>query len=109
MEVNMGKFSEDTLDKAWERQGGKCAKCGKLLVKGNTKPGQKGAWHPHHRASQDKRGTETLRNCVIFCINPEGGCHLKVGHGGDWRKHPSLNDKELPCLYAGEHRKKKHS
>ena len=109
MEDNMADFPDDTLDKVWKRQNGLCAACGKELTRKNRKMGQKGAWHPHHRVREDGGGSVSLRNCVIFCINPEGGCHLKIGHSGDWTKHPTLDNKRLPYLDIGKPKpRKKH-
>ena len=94
----MADFPDDTRKKVWRRQSGKCAACGKHLTWENLEMGQKGAWHPHHRVWEKKGGSISPRNCVILCINPAGGCHLTVAHGGDWQKHPTLDNKRLKYL-----------
>ena len=100
-------FSSATILHSWARQAKKlpttsnCAFCDKQLVWENRDSDGRGAWHPHHRAKEDK-GSDSPLNCVIFCINPKGGCHLKIGHGGDWQKHPTLDNKKLKYLYAGK-------
>ena len=76
------EFSESVLDAAWERQNGLCAACGKVLVDLNRKPRTRGAWNPHHREPVSLGGPGTLDNCLILCVNPNGGCHLQVGHDG---------------------------
>lgn len=87
-------FPADVVRKAWVRQGGRCAYCGKRL---NSRSG----WDTHHRKPDYLDGTETLRNCVIFC-NHSPNCHFNVGHGGvSWMHYEPLNDAELPYLYYG--------
>ena len=90
-------FSVEVRERAWYRQGGLCAACGKELVFENCERGYRGAWHPHHR---DPEGTDTLRNFVILCINPPN-CHLNIGHDGNWRTSVVLYDSDLTYLYAG--------
>lgn len=94
-------FSKVIVAKAWVRQGGRCAYCGKQLNPNNHDRGERGGWHPHHRRPRVDNGTDTLRNCVIFCINPPN-CHLYIGHGGNWQDREPLNDSELPHLYHGK-------
>jgi len=98
----MAEFPDSVLRKAWSRQGGQCAACRKALTWGNRQQRQRGAWHPHHREDKDNI---SVANCVILCINPEGGCHLQVGHGGDWQQHPKLKGAQLPYLNAGTKKK----
>ena len=94
-------FPNDVVRRAWVRQGGRCARCGKRLVRGNRDRGEVGAWHAHHRRPDHLGGTETLRNCVILCITPPN-CHWTIGHGGiSWNHHEPLRDSELPYLYYG--------
>jgi len=95
-------FGQQTIDDAWNRQGGYCAYCGKNLVKDNRDKGEFGAWHPHHRKPISKRGTDTLANCVIFCINEPENCHFRVGHKSNWANYAPLSDSDLPYLYAGQ-------
>jgi len=95
-------FGQQTIDDAWNRQGGYCAYCGKNLVKDNRDKGEFGAWHPHHRKPISKRGTDTLANCVIFCINEPENCHFRVGHKSNWANYAPLSDSDLPHLYEGQ-------
>jgi len=91
-------FPSSVVQDAWSRQRGKCAKCGKQLVPANRDRGSIGAWHAHHRKPTKDGGTDTLRNCVILCINPPD-CHFNVGHGGiSWDYYAPLSDWELPYL-----------
>ncbi len=88
------RFPAVIVRRAWRRQGGRCATCGKRL---NPRKG----WHAHHRKPDYLGGTETLRNCVILCINPPN-CHYYVGHGGiGWDYYNPLNESEVPYLYWG--------
>ena len=92
-------FSREIIAAAWDRQGGKCAYCGKTLNFTNRDSGEFGAWHPHHRKPEYISGTDTLQNCVILCINPPN-CHFNIGHGGiSWEHYKPLSDSELPYLY----------
>jgi len=94
-------FPETIRKRAWIRQGGRCAYCGRTLVYANRDRGSRGAWHPHHRKPEVYEGTDTLHNCVIFCINPPN-CHLNIGHGGVWGNYCPLDDSDLPYLYYGK-------
>ena len=94
-------FPLDVIRRAWYRQGGLCAGCGKQLVGDNQDWGSRGAWHAHHRKPRSYSGSDYLSNCVLLCINPPN-CHLYLGHGGDWGYRNVLYDDDLPFLYAGE-------
>lgn len=94
-------FSEDVIERAWGRQGGRCAACGKRLAWDNRYWGERGAWHPHHKLLESYGGTAYLNNCAILCINPPN-CHLNVGHGGDWSRHVPLSEENLPYFRYGE-------
>lgn len=95
-------FPLGVIQDAWDRQDGKCASCCKTLVAGNRDYGTYGAWHAHHRKPLSEGGTDTLRNCVLLCINEPENCHWNVGHGGiGWYYYAPLSDSDLPCLYAG--------
>jgi hypothetical protein len=94
-------FSLETAEKAFYRQNGRCGHCGKKLTWANTTPGERGAWHPHHRKAVVHGGTDFLGNCVLLCRSQSKHCHLNIGHAGDWKKNVILHDKDLPYLYAG--------
>jgi len=94
-------FPHETVQQAWERQGGRCAACGKVLHWTNRDLGECGAWHPHHILPQNQKGTDHLNNCAILCINYPN-CHLNVGHGGDWTKQAPLSKTSLPYFRFGE-------
>lgn len=94
-------FSWDTIERAWDRQGGVCAGCGKTLVWANRDYGTRGAWHAHHRKPVVYDGSDYLSNCVLLCVNPPN-CHLYLGHGGDYANRVVLHDENLPYLYAGQ-------
>jgi hypothetical protein len=94
-------FPAGIIARAWNRQGGRCAYCGRVLTRANRDKGEYGAWHPHHRKPQVEGGTDVLRNCVILCVNPPN-CHFSIGHGGvGWMHYEPLSDSELPYLYEG--------
>lgn len=97
-------FPRKVIVRAWLRQARKCAYCGKRLTPSNKDKGGVGAWHPHHRKPERLRGSNTLHNCVIFCINEPENCHLNIGHEGAWGNYVPLNDHDLPYLYAGRRR-----
>jgi len=99
-------FPAVIVARAWNRQGSRCAYCGKALNRENRDRGMSGAWHPHHRKPESEGGTDTLRNCVILCINPPN-CHFHIGHGGmSWMHYESLSDSGLPYLYYGVTRRR---
>jgi hypothetical protein len=94
-------FSDDTVEKAWNRQNGLCAFCGKRLVYANRgKDDCRGAWEPHHKKPIQHGGTHLLRNCAILCINGDN-CHLTIGHKGHYKNHNILYDDALEHLYDG--------
>jgi len=94
-------FSEDTIWRAWDRQDGHCAVCGKRLVDYNRDQGTYGAWHAHHRKPLSHDGTDSLRNCVLLCVNYPESCHFAVGHGGvSWDYYQPLSDSDLPWLFG---------
>lgn len=98
-------FLSTTIDKAWTRQGGKCAKCCKQLNKYNRDVGEIGAWHAHHRKPVSENGDDSLGNCVILCINEPENCHFNYGHGGiSWTHYSHLADSDMLCLREGERR-----
>lgn len=100
-------FPSSVVEYAWRRQAGLCAYCGKRLKWGSRDKGAMGAWHAHHRRPEDYGGSNTLRNCVIFCINEPENCHLNVGHDGDWDNYCPLSDRNLRYLHAGRRKRMK--
>lgn len=92
-------FSGGTISDAWDRQEGQCAYCCKTLVWDNCDYGLRGAWHAHHRRLLSYSGTDSLRNCVILCINEPEDCHFNVGHGGvSWDHYAARSDDDFSCL-----------
>jgi len=89
-------FADEVVKAAWDRQGGRCAKCGRWLIwtyRGRN--GGIGAWQPHHMTPSDQGGSDTLTNCVIFCSGI-ANCHYSVGHGGvSWSYCAPLEDSVL--------------
>ena len=83
-------FSNEVIETAWERAGGKCecelkkcghtGRCNKELVFDNRgKDGYRGAWEAHHILSQKSGGSDTLSNCQILCLD----CHKNTGSYGN--------------------------
>jgi len=76
-------FSDEVVEQAWTRAGGKCecrrtthehtGRCNKTLSWENhgCANGGWGAWEAHHRVSVDSGGSDTLSNCEILCCD----CH----------------------------------
>lgn len=70
-------FSQEVIDAAWKRAGGKCecdlftcphhtGRHNKTLDPKNRIEGMK--WHAHHKISQNAGGSDGLQNCQILCI-----------------------------------------
>ena len=59
----------------FERDNGKCQRCGKRLVFGNRHKSKTGAWHMGHRRAIAEGGSNHLRNIIAECII----CNLKQG------------------------------
>jgi ssDNA-binding Zn-finger/Zn-ribbon topoisomerase 1 len=93
-------FDYDVKWRAYERQGHRCAACGKALVWENEHRGDgwRGAWEAHHRRPG---GSDLLRNCLLLCSNYPN-CHFNIGHEGNWHNRVVLYDYELDYLYDGE-------
>ena len=87
------EFSQPIIDRAWQRQGGRCAACGRDLSRCN--------WDAHHRKGFKYGGTASLGNCILLCRNTPESCHLNLGHNGDWQGNTVLYDSDLPYLYFG--------
>jgi len=94
-------FSPDVVKRAFVRQGGLCAHCGKNLTWDNRDKGELGAWHAHHRRQEGTIDSELAKNCIILCIT-RPNCHLNTGHGGNLERRRELSDAALPYMYAGQ-------
>ena len=103
------EFADAVVKAAWDRQGGRCAKCGRWLIWAQRgRESMTGAWQPHHRdpGNQDRRNV--LANCIIFCSG-KADCHFKEGHGGvNWSHYASLDDSMLLFLHTGEEEAEKN-
>jgi hypothetical protein len=97
------EFADGVVKAAWDRQGGRCAKCGRWLIWAQRgRESMTGAWQPHHKNPKEHEKRNALANCVIFCSGI-ADCHFKEGHGGvNWSHHASLNDSMLLFLHTGE-------
>ena len=97
------EFADGVVKAAWDRQGGRCAKCGRWLIWAQRgRESMTGAWQPHHKNPEDRDKRNALANCIIFCSGM-ADCHFKEGHGGvNWAHHASLDDSRLLFLHAGE-------
>ena len=70
------EFTQDEIERAFERAGGMCECCGKRLSWENR--GQVtavGAWEAHYIEGWD--------DPVVLCIGEPENCHLNCGHNGD--------------------------
>jgi len=93
-------FPGDVVRRAWIRQGGLCAHCGRGLAWDNRDGTGMGAWHAHHRKPEAFANGNSIENCVILCCN-HPDCHLKVGHGGNPERRAQVSDSSLPYFFAG--------
>ncbi|MDM8000775.1 MAG: hypothetical protein QUS33_12515, partial [Dehalococcoidia bacterium] len=102
------EFADGVVKAAWDRQGGRCAKCGRWLIWGQRgRESMTGAWQPHHKDPAAGSNRDAVANCVIFCSGM-ADCHYKIGHGGiGWSHYASLDDSSLLFLHAGEVRAEK--
>jgi len=67
-------FSSETRQKIFDNAGGRCEKCGKLLSRNNYLPGERGAWHAHHKTSVASGGTDAASNGKALCLD----CHQET-------------------------------
>lgn len=97
------EFTNAVVRAAWDRQGGRCAKCGRWLVWAQRgRDSATGAWEPHNMNRAGHEGSSGLADCVVLCAGI-ADCHFNEGHGGiDWSHHACLNDSTLLFLCAGE-------
>jgi len=79
----MGSFSPDnSIESArFNKQGGRCALCGKEIGFEYQDTEEMGAWYAHH-IDGDLENNE-LENCAAVCIGEPENCHLNVAHWGD--------------------------
>ena len=72
-------FSDETIQGAWSRAGGRCecrrrihehgySRCNKQLVFASRGRSKRGAWEAHHTS---RTGGDVLSNCEILCSD----CH----------------------------------
>jgi hypothetical protein len=76
------QFDETVALDRFDKQGARCALCGKRLERTARDKAVRGSWHAHH-LDKDK-SNNTLDNCAVVCITPPENCHLKKAHGGDY-------------------------
>ena len=71
------EFTEDEIERAFDRAGGECECCGKKLSWGTSRanPGL-GQWEAHHGSRSSP---------VILCTAGPENCHLNCGHRGDYQ------------------------
>lgn len=85
-------FNRNVKDQAWMRQNGKCACCGKDLVKQAHKLGEQPNYHhavPQQSSDEPRKQDPWMsseKNCVVVCDgSDQDGCHYKVHDGGKFR------------------------
>jgi hypothetical protein len=69
-------ISRDTLFAVWDRDGGRCFKCGRRLVFENRGMG----WSAHHRTPRGSGGSKAwwinlAANIILLCGSGVTGCH----------------------------------
>jgi hypothetical protein len=70
------EFSNEAVERAFDRAGGECECCGKKLGWHSSRStGGWGQWEAHHGS----RSTP-----VILCTGEPENCHLNCGHDGDF-------------------------
>mgnify|MGYP001591883551 CR=1 FL=1 len=95
-------FPDHVIEAAWRRQGGRCAGCGRWLIRPHRdRDSGTGAWESHHRIPVDQGGSHLLSNCVLFCSGV-ADCHFNRGHGGiGWTHYAPLDESSLLFHSAG--------
>ena len=95
-------FPDHVIEAAWRRQGGRCAGCGRWLIRPHRdRDSGTGAWESHHRIPVDRGGSHLLSNCVLFCSGV-ADCHFNRGHGGiGWTHYAPLDELSLLFHSAG--------
>jgi len=70
------EFTPAEIEVAFDRAGGECECCGKVLAWANSRTsGGRGQWEAHHGS----RSTP-----VILCTGGPENCHFYCGHDGHW-------------------------
>ncbi len=97
------EFTDEVVKAAWDRQGGRCAKCGRWLVWAQRgRDSVTGAWESHNMNRPGHEGSGELADCVILCAGI-ADCHFNEGHGGiDWTHCTCLDNSALLFFCAGE-------
>ncbi len=90
-------FSEESIKKAFQRQNGRCALCGKRLVLSHRTEGQVGAWAPCCLKQKNTNSPQSVRNYVLLCIN-RPDCHGKIAHNGNAGQPDHVIAIHLPYL-----------
>jgi putative FmdB family regulatory protein len=95
-------FPNKVIEAAWRRQGGRCAGCGRWLIRQyRDRESGSGAWESHHRVPADQGGSHLLANCVLLCSGA-ADCHFNLGHGGiGWTHYAPLDESALLFIFAG--------
>jgi hypothetical protein len=102
-EKTAADFPDEIIEAAWRRQGGRCANCGRWLIRPyRDRDSCTGAWESHHRMPVDQGGGPTLPNCVLLCSGL-ADCHFNIGHGGiAWSHYAPVGDSALLFLSGGQ-------
>ena len=97
------EFTDAVVKAAWDRQGGRCAKCGRWLVWAQKgRDSITGAWEPHNLNRAGHEESSELADCVVLCAGITD-CHFNEGHGGiDWSHNVCLDESALLFFCAGE-------
>jgi hypothetical protein len=66
------EFSDEIIEKAWKRSGGKCEKCKAELIEDCHDRKKDGCWEAHHKDGNPKN--DKFENCQILCWP----CHEKT-------------------------------
>lgn len=62
-------FTEDVIRNAFEKVNGYCQICGKKLVYNNRGSTEgRGGWEAEHIKPVSEGGNDTIRNCMILCM-----------------------------------------
>ena len=70
--IERKEFSDETVEGAWKRCGGRCEKCGVKLIKSNRGREGEGCWEAHHKDGNSEN--DKPENCQILCWP----CHEKT-------------------------------
>jgi len=71
-------FSQNTIDSAWNKAGGRCEGCRKGLRYGSKGVESPVGWEAHHIHSVSAGGHDGLSNCKILCKK----CHQNTSSYG---------------------------